>query len=421
MADAADAAEATTTTTSSSSTNSTALAWAAAAAARALTAAAHRHAAWKSIRRARECMAEAAAAGRDAMVAGGGAVDHDGRVSKDEPAKAAALLKAAARAQRRTGAAFGEAAAQARSSAAEFEAAADAHAMAGDADSERAFRGRAGKARAMARDADGRAAAAGRDARAARAALRKWKAKTARLPDGDARPGGRAARAGGRAGMRADAEHDRAKWSDAARRAVAGVQAAAEYVRVCTDATEEAAAAAKESRGLAELAAGAAAAAPGARDAAVACMDAVEAARKALEACRPRERRAAGGRPAAQFEPDKVLFQKRGGTIVWGRQAVARQLRLKEQLPVNARIPFRARTRPGAGSEEPRVFGTTKSYRPRRLTSMLLLAGRPAPTCCGYQPPCRLLSSRRQRHWPRSPRRRASTRMPSRPARPCSS
>ena len=57
------------------------LAWAAAAAARAFTAAAHSLAAWESARNASRHMAEAAAAGRDATVAGGKAVGKDGRVS----------------------------------------------------------------------------------------------------------------------------------------------------------------------------------------------------------------------------------------------------------------------------------------------------------------------------------------------------
>ena len=104
--------------------------WAAAAAARAFTAAAHSLAAWESTRNACRHMAEAAAAGRDATVAGGKAVGKDGRVSNAAIADAADLLGAAVRAQRRAGAAFGDAAAQARSSAAEFEIAADACAMA---------------------------------------------------------------------------------------------------------------------------------------------------------------------------------------------------------------------------------------------------------------------------------------------------
>ena len=282
------------------STDATALTWAAAAAARALTAAAHRHAVWKSVRRARECMAEAAAAGRDAMVAGGGAVDHDGSVSKDEPAKTVALLKDAARAQRRARDAFGEAASQARSSAAELDMAADAREMAGDAGGERAFRRRAGRARAMAQAADKEASLAGNDARETLAMSRSWKTGAPLRLDGDVWPGDRKSWRGRQPIIHADAEHDLEVWSGDAKRAAAAAQRAAEHMRKRAAAAERAAAAAEEAGGLADVEAAAAAAAeggggggrggstPDAQDAAAAWRDAMDAARNAPEACRPR-------------------------------------------------------------------------------------------------------------------------------------
>ena len=291
---------------SASSTNATALTWAAAAAARALTAAAHRLAAWESIRRASGRMADAAAAGRDAMVAGGGAIGHDGRVSNAEPANAAALLRDAARAQRRAGDAFGEAAAQARSAAAEFDMAAAACAMAGDTRGERAFRGRAGRARAMAQDAGKEASLACRDARETLAMSRSWKTGAALRLDGAVWQGDRDSWKGGQAIIHADAEHDREVWSGEARRAAAAVQKAVEHMWKRAAAAERAAVAAGEAGGLADVEAAAAASAtegggsvPGARDAAAAWRDAMAAARNAPDACRPRARRADAGRRAA--------------------------------------------------------------------------------------------------------------------------
>ena len=243
-------------------------------------------------------MAEAAAAGRDAMVAGGGAVDHDGSVSKDEPAKTVALLKDAARAQRRARDAFGEAASHARSSAAELDMAADAREMAGDARGERAFRRRAGRARAMAQDADKEASLAGKNARETLAMSRSWKTGAPLRLDGVAWPGDRDTWRGRQPIIHADAEHDLKVWSAEAKRAAAAAQKAIERMWKRAAAAERAAAAAKEAGGLADAEAAAAAAAegvgrggstPGAQDAAAAAWrDAMDAARNAPEACRPR-------------------------------------------------------------------------------------------------------------------------------------
>ena len=243
-------------------------------------------------------MAEAAAAGRDAMVAGGGAVDHDGSVSKDEPAKTVALLKDAARAQRRARGAFGEAASHARSSAAELDMAADAREMAGDARGERAFRRRAGRARAMAQDADREASLAGKNARETLAMSRSWKTGAPLRLDGVAWPGDRDTWRGRQPIIHADAEHDLKVWSAEAKQAAAAAQKAVERMWKRAAAAERAAAAAKEAGGLADVEAAAAAAAegvgrggstPGAQDAAAAAWrDAMDAARNAPEACRPR-------------------------------------------------------------------------------------------------------------------------------------
>ena len=131
-------------------------------------------------------MAEAAAAGRNAAAAAGGAVERDDSVNAVALGNVAAALNAAVLAHRRAGAGFAEAAARARSSAAEWDMAVDAHAMVGDADGEKAFRGLAGKAREMAQDADKRAAAAGKGERTAKTASDNWAKSTAGWADGGA-------------------------------------------------------------------------------------------------------------------------------------------------------------------------------------------------------------------------------------------
>ena len=136
-------------------------------------------------------MAEAAAAGRNAAAAAGGAVERDGSVNAVALENVAAALNAAVLAHRRASAGFAKAAARARSSAAEWDTAADMHAMVGDADSGRSFRGLAGKAREMAQDADRRAASAAAGKRAAQLASDNWKENTAGWAAGGAWSGDR--------------------------------------------------------------------------------------------------------------------------------------------------------------------------------------------------------------------------------------
>ena len=224
-------------------------------------------------------MAEAAASARDAAAAGGEAVGRDGRMNNVARTNAAALLKAAVRARRRAGAEFGEAASHARSSAAEWDMAADAHAMVGDADSERSFRGLAGRAREMMQDADKQASLAGRDAEAALLSHGRM-AGADGWADGAVWPGGRAAWAGAQESMQADAEYDRARWSGAEKRAAEAVQRAADRMYRCAHMANRATAAAKEVAVQATT--------PDASDAKAAWNEALAAARNAPKACRPR-------------------------------------------------------------------------------------------------------------------------------------
>ena len=264
------------------STNGTRAAWiwTAVAAARAWAAAARNLAAWESTRRACKCMAEAAAAGRNAAAAGGEAIGRDGRMNIVALGNATDALDAAVRAQRRARAAFGKAASHARLSAAEWDAAADACGMAAGPEDGRAFRRLAGKAREMAQDADKRAEAAGTDENAARMASDKWTRDAAEWADGGAWSGDRAEWVATQASIGADAEYDRAKWSGAAERAAEVVRGAAEYVQECAAAADRVAAAAKGASAQATT--------PDALAAAAAWNEAMAAVRMMPDACRMR-------------------------------------------------------------------------------------------------------------------------------------
>ena len=252
--------------------------WTAAAAAREWTAAAHSRAVCALNRNAGEAAAEAAAAGLDAATAGYNAVGSDGRLDSAALVDAAARLRTAARAHHRAGAVFGRAAVQAGASAVELDMAADARAKAGDGAGERALRGRADAARAVMRDAGGRVPLAGKAAKSALAASRRWAEVAAGRPDGAAWPGGRAAWTGAQEGLRADAERERARWSDGAGRAAAEAQAADSYLHRCTAAADKATTAAED--------AGVPAGTPEEQEALAAWRGAIAAARKAANVYR---------------------------------------------------------------------------------------------------------------------------------------
>lgn len=103
-----------------------------------------------------------------------------------------------------------------------------------------------------------------------------WKENAARWAGGGARPGDRTAWVDKQAGMRADAEHDRAKWLGKAEDADRAVRAAAGDMWQCADAAANAADAAGLPARFSPV-----------REAAAAWEEAMEAARRAAAACRP--------------------------------------------------------------------------------------------------------------------------------------